>query len=107
MWGLVQGTHTSIVIDLFSNPPLTDADVAVFARVRQGKSFLLKLIARRMLATHGASTRAAGDGRGARCVVVDAEAQQEYRPLCDDVGGQYIRLGPGSPVRINPFDLPV
>jgi len=43
---------------------------------------------------------------GARCVVVDAEAKQEYRPLCHDVGGQYIRLGPGSSVRINPFDLP-
>jgi hypothetical protein len=38
--GLVNGTKTPIVINLFSNPPLTDANVAVFARVRQGKSFL-------------------------------------------------------------------
>jgi len=106
LWGLVSGTRTPIVINLFSNPPLTDANVAVFARVRQGKSFLLKLIARRFLATHGAGTRAAEESRGARCVVVDAEVKQEYRPLCDDVGGQYIRLGPGCPVRINPFDLP-
>jgi len=106
LWGLVRGTGTPILINLFSNPPLTDANVAIFARVRQGKSFLLKLIARRFLAVHGAGTQAAEDGRGARCVVVDAEAKQEYRPLCQNVGGQYIRLGPGSPVRINPFDLP-
>jgi hypothetical protein len=106
MWGLAKETRTPIGIDLFANPPLTDANVTVFARVRQGKSFLLKLIAHRFLATYGAGTPAGADGRGARCVVVDAEAKQEYRPLCDDVGGQYIRLGPGSPVRINPFDLP-
>jgi hypothetical protein len=106
LWGLAKGTNTPIGINLFANPPLTDANLVVFARVRRGKSFLLKLIARRFLATHGAGTPASEAGRGARCVVVDAEAKQEYRPLCDDLGGQYIRLGPGSPVRINPFDLP-
>ncbi|MBV9324739.1 MAG: hypothetical protein JO352_13230, partial [Chloroflexi bacterium] len=105
LWGLAKETRTPIGINLFANPPLTDANLTVFARVRQGKSFLLKLIARRFLATHGAGLPVEGN-RGGRCVVVDAEAKQEYRPLCENVGGQYIRLGPGSPVRINPFDLP-
>jgi len=98
LWGLVKGTNTPILINLFGNPPLTDANLAIFARVRQGKSFLLKRITRRLLAVHGAGTEAAEDGRGTRCVVVDTEAKQEYRPLCQDVGGQYIRPGPGSPV---------
>ena len=105
LWGLAKETRTPLGINLFANPPLTDANLTVFARVRQGKSFLLKLIARRFLATHGAGLPVEGN-RGGRCVVVDAEAKQEYRPLCENVGGQYIRLGPGSPVRINPFDLP-
>src|ERR1700694_237131 len=38
LWGLVNGTRTPIVINLFRHPPLTDANVVVFARVRQGKS---------------------------------------------------------------------
>jgi hypothetical protein len=45
------------------------------------------------------ATSSATEGRrGGRGVVVDAEAKQEYRPLCEDVRGQYIRqrLAPGS-----------
>ena len=89
-------------------PPFVGAiDAVVFARVRQGKSFLLKLIVRRFLVSAPARD---AEGRAlpiaGRCVVVDAEAKQEYRPLCEDLGGTYVRLGPGSPARINPFDLP-
>ena len=107
LWGLQRGSGSPVRINLFANPPLTDANAVVFARVRQGKSFLLKLIVRRSL-----SSAAARDAEGrplpvaGRCVVVDAEAKQEYRPLCEDLGVTYVRLGPGSPARINPFDLP-
>jgi len=107
LWGLRRGSGSPVRVNLFANPPLTDANAVVFARVRQGKSFLLKLIVRRFLASAAARD---ADGQplpvAGRCVVVDAEAKQEYRPLCEDLGGQYVRLGPGSPVRINPFDLP-
>jgi hypothetical protein len=34
LWGLARGTRTPILINPFSNPPLTDANVAIFARVR-------------------------------------------------------------------------
>ena len=110
LWGLTQDTRSPVGINLFANPPLTDANCVVFARVRQGKSFFLKLLVRRFLVSDPASgTAGANDQRphrGGRCVIVDAEASQEYRPLCEDLDGQYVRLGPGSPLRINPFDLP-
>ncbi len=95
LWGLAYPSRTPVRINLFANPPLTNAHVLVMAQVRKGKSFLLKLLVRRQLALHGG-----------RAVVVDAEPQQEYRPLCEDLDGQYVRLGAGSTVRINPFDLP-
>ena len=105
LWGLAKETRTPIGINLFANPPLTDANLTVFARVRQGKSFLLKLIARRFLATHGAG--------------IPGE-KQPRRPLCrrrrrgeagvpPAVRGRRRPVHPprsGSPVRINPFDLP-
>jgi len=110
LWGLTQDTRSPVGINLFANPPLTDANCVVFARVRQGKSFFLKLLVRRFLVSDPASGTAGADDhqrhRGGRCVIVDAEASQEYRPLCEDLDGQYVRLGPGSPLRINPFDLP-
>jgi type IV secretory pathway VirB4 component len=110
LWGLTQANTSPVGINLFANPPLRDANCVVFARVRQGKSFLLKLLIRRFLLSDPASGAAGADHtthhRGGRVVVVDAEQLQEYRPLCEDLDGQYIRLTPGGSVHLNPFDLP-
>lgn len=37
--------------------------------------------------------------------VIDPQA--EYRPLCEALGGQVIRLAPGSNTHINPFDMDI
>lgn len=37
--------------------------------------------------------------------VIDPQA--EYRPLCEALGGQVIRIAPGSDTHINPFDLDI
>jgi type IV secretory pathway VirB4 component len=110
LWGLTHTNTSPVGINLFANPPLRDANCVVFARVRQGKSFLLKLLIHRFLLSDPASGAAGADhtirSRGGRVVVVDAEQLQEYRPLCEDLDGQYIRLTPGGSVHLNPFDLP-
>jgi type IV secretory pathway VirB4 component len=110
LWGVTRANAMPVGINLFANPPLRDANCVVFARVRQGKSFFLKLLIRRFLLSDPASGAAGADHstrpRGGRVVVVDAEQLQEYRPLCQDLDGQYIRLTPGGSVHINPFDLP-
>jgi type IV secretory pathway VirB4 component len=111
LWGVTHANASPVGINLFANPPLRDANCIVFARVRQGKSFLLKLLIRRFLLSDPASGAAGADRalrrhRGGRVVVVDAEQLQEYRPLCEDLDGQYIRLTPGGSVHLNPFDLP-
>ncbi len=37
--------------------------------------------------------------------VIDPQA--EYRPLCESLGGQVIRIAPGSDTHINPFDMDI
>jgi hypothetical protein len=65
LWGLTRDNGTPVGVNLFANPPLPDANCVVFARVRQGKSFFLKLLIRRFLLSDPAS-EAAGAGPAAR-----------------------------------------
>src|SRR5437762_8069163 len=38
--------------------------------------------------------------------VIVIDRKHEYRSLCEAIGGQFLRVAPSSPHRINPFDLP-
>lgn len=71
---------------------LDNHNCVVLGRSGAGKSYLVKLEALRSLY------------RGIEIAVIDPE--DEYRRLCEAVGGTYIHLG-GEDVRINPFDLPI
>ncbi|KAA5825426.1 conjugal transfer protein TraC [Saccharopolyspora hirsuta] len=71
---------------------LDNHNSVVLGRSGSGKSYLVKLEALRSLY------------RGIEICVIDPE--DEYRRLCEAVGGTYVHLGaPG--VRLNPFDLPI
>jgi hypothetical protein len=71
---------------------LDNHNSVILGRSGSGKSYLVKLETLRSLY------------RGIEIAVIDPE--DEYRRLCDAVGGTYLQLGaPG--VRINPFDLPI
>jgi type IV secretory pathway VirB4 component len=64
----------------------------ILARSGAGKSYLAKLEALRLLY------------QGVQVFVVDPE--DEYRRLCDVVGGSYLPLAGPSAVTLNPLDLP-
>src|SRR5471032_2125244 len=66
--------------------------MVVFAKSGAGKSFAIKLEALRSLIM------------GTEIIVIDPE--NEYKTLCDAVGGSYLRLSLAASTRINPFDLP-
>jgi len=91
LYGVVPNTGSLVVLDPFAQA-LENANQVVFAKSGAGKSYACKLQALRALLL------------GTEVYVVDPE--DEYRPLCDAVGGQHIRLAPGSAQHINPFDLP-
>jgi type IV secretory pathway VirB4 component len=71
---------------------LDNHNAVILGRSGAGKSYLVKLEALRSLY------------RGVQVAVIDPE--DEYRRLCEAVGGAYVHLGAGG-VRLNPFDLPL
>ncbi len=60
-----------------------------------GKSYLYKIRIMRELLLH--------HRHGLQVVVIDPE--KEYEDLCTALGGDFIRLAPGSEQHLNPFDL--
>jgi hypothetical protein len=60
-----------------------------------GKSYLYKIRIMRELLQHRK--------RGLQVVVIDPE--KEYEDLCTALGGDFIRLAPGSDQHLNPFDV--
>jgi type IV secretory pathway VirB4 component len=86
----VPRTGSLIILDPFS-AELENANAVVFAQSGAGKSYACKVQALRSLAC------------GIAVAIVDPE--DEYRRLCQMVGGQFVRLSPSSTQRLNPFDL--
>lgn len=89
LYGLNRHNNGLVLFDRFS---LENANMVVFAKSGAGKSFSIKLEALRSLMM------------GTEIIVIDPE--NEYKTLCDAVGGTYLRLSLASQTRINPFDLP-
>ena len=89
LYGLNRHNNGLVLFDRFS---LENANMVVFAKSGAGKSFAIKLEALRSLMM------------GVEIIIIDPE--DEYKPLCEAVGGTYLRLSLASNTRINPFDLP-
>src|SRR5206468_10430382 len=89
LYGLNRHNNGLVLFDRFS---LENANMVVFAKSGAGKSFAIKLEALRSLMM------------GTEVIIIDPE--DEYRTLCEAVGGSYLRLSLASDTRINPFDLP-
>lgn len=88
MYGINEHNGSLVIFDRFSMP---NYNSVVFATAGAGKSYLIKLEALRSLML------------GTEIIVIDPE--NEYRDLCEAVGGQYIAFGYGEESKINPFDL--
>src|SRR6185369_1744209 len=71
---------------------MTNANSVVLATSGAGKSFTVKLEIMRYLLL------------GVPTIVIDPE--NEYRPLCEKVGGTYVNIAINSQQYVNPFDLP-
>ncbi|OGE24893.1 hypothetical protein A3C26_02735 [Candidatus Daviesbacteria bacterium RIFCSPHIGHO2_02_FULL_39_12] len=89
MYGINEHNDSLILFDRFS---LENANSVIFAKAGAGKSYFVKLEALRSLMF------------GTEIIIIDPE--QEYLPLSQAVGGEYIDFSASSPIKINPFDLP-
>lgn len=88
LYGINSQNDSFIIFDRFS---LENSNMAIFATSGAGKSFFVKLEALRSLML------------GSEIIVIDPE--NEYKALCEAVGGEYINFSFSSPSKINPFDL--
>lgn len=88
MYGINIHNASLVIFDRFSMP---NYNSVVFATAGAGKSYMIKLEAMRSLMM------------GTEIIIIDPE--NEYRKLCEAVGGQYIAFGYGEASKINPFDL--
>jgi len=89
LYGINRHNNSLILFDRFN---LENANSVVFAKAGSGKSFAVKLEALRSLMF------------GTDIIIIDPE--NEYKKLCEAVGGSYMSLSLTSQQRINPFDLP-
>ena len=89
LYGINRHNNGLVIFDRFS---LENANMVVFAKSGAGKSFAVKLECLRSLMMCS------------EVVIIDPE--NEYRTLCDAVGGSYLHLSLASQTRVNPFDLP-
>ncbi|NQU99253.1 MAG: ATP-binding protein [Parcubacteria group bacterium] len=89
LYGINRHNNSLIIFDRFTLP---NANSVVFAIPGAGKSYAIKLEILRSLMF------------GADVIVVDPE--NEYKHLCDAVGGTFLRISLDSDYRLNPFDLP-
>jgi conjugal transfer ATP-binding protein TraC len=89
LYGVNKHNGSLIIFDRFS---LENANSVIFAKSGAGKSYLVKLEALRYLLF------------GVDILVLDPE--NEYKRLCEAVGGEYIDFSVNSVAKINPFDLP-
>jgi len=90
LYGINRHNNSLIIFDRFNLP---NANSVVFATSGSGKSYFVKLEALRYLML------------GTDVIIVDPE--NEYKTLCEAVGGNYLEISLNSDKRINPFDLPV
>ena len=88
LYGINEHNGTLIIFDRFS---LENYNSVIFGKAGSGKSYLAKLEVLRSLMF------------GAEIIIIDPE--EEYRTLCEALGGEYISFSTNSPAKINPFDL--
>ncbi len=90
LYGINRHNNSLILFDRFS---MENANMVIFAKSGAGKSYAVKLEILRSLML------------GINVIVIDPE--NEYKYLCDTVGGSFMKISLTSPNHINPFDLPV
>jgi type IV secretory pathway VirB4 component len=89
LYGINRHNNSLILFDRFK---MENANMVVFAKSGAGKSYTIKLEAFRSMMM------------GTNVIIIDPE--NEYKYLCDTVGGTFIKISLNSDSRLNPFDLP-
>jgi type IV secretory pathway VirB4 component len=88
LYGLNQHDGSLIIFDRFT---LENANAVILGKSGGGKSFMVKLEALRLLMMD------------TDVIILDPE--NEYRVLCQNLGGEFVDFSASSQYKLNPFDL--
>lgn len=89
LYGINRHNNSLILFDRFK---MENANMVVFAKSGAGKSYTVKLEVLRSMMI------------GTSVIIIDPE--NEYKYLCETVGGTFIKISLDSHFHLNPFDLP-
>jgi len=88
VYGINEHNGSLIIFDRFT---MENANMVIFAKSGAGKSYLVKLEALRAIMF------------GTEIIAIDPE--NEYKTLCESIGGEFINFSLNSGAIMNPFDL--
>lgn len=95
--GVLLGTNrhnnSLCIIDLFDTKKNKNANLNLLGTSGSGKTFTMQLLALRMRM------------RGVHCYLIAPIKGHEFRRACNRIGGQYIKIAPGSPHCINIMEI--
>ena len=89
LYGINRHNNSLILFDRFK---MENANMVVFAKSGAGKSYTVKLEVLRSMMV------------GTDVIIIDPE--NEYKHLCETVGGTFLKISLNSSNHLNPFDLP-
>lgn len=89
LYGINRHNNSLILFDRFK---MENANMVVFAKSGAGKSYTVKLEVLRALMFETS------------VIIIDPE--NEYKHLCETVGGAFLKVSLNSDVHLNPFDMP-
>ena len=93
LFGINQQNNSLCVIDLFNSEKYKNANVSVLGTSGAGKTFLLQLMALRMRM------------RNIQTFIIAPLKGHEFKRACNSIGGEYIKISPGSVNSINILEI--
>ncbi len=91
--GVNRHNNSLCVVDLFDSKKNKNANLNLLGTSGAGKTFTLQLLALRMRM------------RGIQCYIIAPIKGHEFRRACQKIGGQYIKIAPGSSHCINVMEI--
>ena len=91
--GINQHNRSVCMLDFFDATKYSNANGCIMGMSGAGKTFLLQLIAMRLRE------------QGVRVMIIAPVKGFEFRPACESIGGNYIKLSPSSPDCINWLEI--
>ena len=93
LFGVNQQNNSLCIIDLFNTEKYKNANVSILGTSGAGKTFLLQLMALRMRM------------RNIQTFIIAPLKGHEFKRACDSIGGEYVKISPGSVNSINILEI--